>query len=209
MTTPTLLIFTKPPRMGVSKTRLASDLGRTEARRIAMFTAARTMQSIRGLNWPVELHLAPQQACRQRLGPPWPKDWQAIPQGRGTLGDRMARAMQAPPPGPVIFIGTDAPGIRERHLSDAARALRHKGAVFGPAADGGFWLLGLSDRLRDRRVFEDVRWSGPHAMEDVWSNLPEHAHVSLLPQLIDIDTGKDWKLFTNQSPRKADTAWLI
>ena len=199
MTKPTLMIFTKPPRAGVSKTRLADDLGRAEARRIAHFTTARTVRAASGLGWRVQLHIEPPSAVGDTLGGLWPLAFEHVPQVRGNLGDRLSAAMSRAPHGPVIFVGTDTPGLSRRHLRQAERHLRHKGAVFGPAADGGFWLFGLSHSLRAPDVFEDVRWSGPHAMEDVWSNLPDHAHVSLLPQLIDIDTGKDWKMFNYQS----------
>ena len=110
--------------------------------------------------------------------------------------------MQDAPQGPVLFIGTDAPDISRPLLLEASRALRRSGAVFGPARDGGFWLFGLSRDLRDHAVFDNVRWSTPHAMEDVWSNLPVHARVSLLPQLTDIDTGQDWEIYKRQRKRQ-------
>lgn len=201
MTRPTLLIFSKPPRMGLAKTRLADGLGRTEARRIARFTMARTMRAACAFRGAVRLHVEPATAITETLGGLWPAAIPRFAQGSGNLGERLAAAMQAAPPGPVIFIGTDAPDITSAHLHRASKALRHKGAVFGPAADGGFWLFGLSHALRDPSIFADVRWSGPHAMEDVWSHLPGHASVSLLPQLLDIDTAKDWALHRRQHRR--------
>ncbi|MEE2878402.1 MAG: DUF2064 domain-containing protein [Pseudomonadota bacterium] len=198
MTRPTLLIFTKPPRMGLSKTRLAADLGRTEARRIAHYTTAMTMRAARSIGWRVELHVAPRSLADETLGGLWPDTFIRRPQSNGNLGDRLTSGMHQAPHGPVVFIGTDAPGISKQHFAAASRALRHDGAVFGPAEDGGFWLFGISHNLRKNGVFSAVRWSGPHAMEDVWSNLPDHARIKLLPQLIDIDTGKDWKMFKNQ-----------
>lgn len=198
MTKPTLLIFAKPPRMGLSKTRLASDMGRAEARRIARYTLAQTMKAARDTAWRTRLHVEPASSRDETLGGLWRPDVERIAQGRGDLGQRLAAGMMQAPHGPVIFIGADAPGISRALLHDAARALRHKGAVFGPAEDGGFWLFGLSHALRHPSVFDGVRWSTPHAMEDVWSNLPAHASVSLLPQLIDIDIGRDWKLYRKQ-----------
>ncbi len=198
MTRPTLLIFAKPPRMGISKTRLAAGMGRTEARRIARFTLARTMKAARDTAWHTRLHIEPATCQYETLGGVWRSNVERHPQIRGDLGERLAAGMMQAPHGPVIFVGTDSPDINRALLHDAARALRHKGAVFGPAEDGGFWLFGLSQALRDPSVFHDVRWSTPHAMEDVWSNLPPHAHVSLLPQLIDIDTRRDWKLYKKQ-----------
>ena len=199
MTRPTLIILTKPPRIGLSKTRLAADLGRAEARRIARFTLARTMRAARGEAWRTRLHVTPASALYETLGGLWQLHLARYPQGRGGLGERLAQAMREAPRGPVIFIGADAPDMTRSDLLNAAKALRHDGAVFGPALDGGFWLFGLSHRLRDPAIFANVRWSSPHAMEDVWSNLPQSTRVSLLPQRLDIDTGKDWKLFNNQS----------
>ena len=57
-----VLIFAKPPRMGLAKTRLAAGLGRTEARRIAHFTLARTMRAVRSSGLDVALYLAPEYA---------------------------------------------------------------------------------------------------------------------------------------------------
>jgi rSAM/selenodomain-associated transferase 1 len=198
MSRPTLLIFAKTPRIGLSKTRLADDVGRVEARRIARFVLARTMRVVHDPAWQSVLMITPRADLHQTLGGLWPSHVSRKAQGKGDLGDRLIRGMEAAPAGPVIFIGTDTPDINTAHIHEAARALRHDGAVFGPARDGGFWLFGISHRLRDASLFRDVRWSSPHAMEDVWSNLPPHARVSLLPNLIDIDTSRDWELYKRQ-----------
>ncbi|MEM5516827.1 TIGR04282 family arsenosugar biosynthesis glycosyltransferase [Henriciella sp. AS95] len=198
MTRPTLLIFAKPPRIALSKTRLAAGLGGTEARRIARFTLARTMRAARDTAWETRLYVEPYRALDDTLGGLWPPHISRYPQGKGNLGDRLTRAMMEAPHGPIIFVGADAPEMTHTHLRQAATSLRRNGLVFGPADDGGFWLLGLSERLKSPDVFKDVRWSTPHAMEDVWSNLPEHARVTLLPQLIDIDIAEDWKRYKKQ-----------
>ncbi|WP_084391505.1 TIGR04282 family arsenosugar biosynthesis glycosyltransferase [Henriciella pelagia] len=198
MTRPTLIIFAKPPRIGLSKTRLADGLGRSEARRIARFTLARTMRAARDTAWDTRLYVEPALAVGDTLGGLWPPNIAKYPQGHGHLGDRLTRAMLEAPVGPVIFVGADAPDMSHLHLRRAATSLRRNGLVFGPADDGGFWLLGLSQRLKSPEVFKGVRWSTPHAMEDVWSNLPEHARVTLLPQLIDIDIAEDWKRYKKQ-----------
>ncbi|MEQ9314504.1 MAG: DUF2064 domain-containing protein, partial [Henriciella sp.] len=146
----------------------------------------------------VRVYIEPARAIRDTLGGLWPPHIPKFPQAKGDLGERLKQAMLEAPPGPVIFIGADAPAIRPHHLRDAVRALRHKGAVFGPANDGGFWLFGLSHQLRQPEIFDEVRWSTLHAMEDVWSALPDEAHVTLLPQLVDIDTAQDWKTYIKQ-----------
>lgn len=117
----------------------------------------------------------------------WPRDFERIPQSRGALGDRLRAATLGAPQGPVVVIGADAPGLRAGHLRAAFRALARSDAVFGPAEDGGYWLVGLARRRRAPRLFEDVRWSSAHALEDTVRSLPADFKIARLQTLIDID----------------------
>ncbi|RIJ25912.1 glycosyltransferase [Henriciella barbarensis] len=195
MTRPTLLIFTKAPRIGASKTRLASDIGRTEARRMSRRLTAHTISQSEHPAWHTRLMVDPPSLVSATLGGLWPAQVERRPQRGRSLGERLANAMADAPPGPVIFIGTDAPGLHRSMIRQAVCNLGRNAAVFGPASDGGFWLFGVSRELRAPSLFEDVRWSSPHAMEDVWSNLPQETRITLLRQLTDIDTWRDWQLY--------------
>lgn len=189
-----LLIYAKPPRMGLAKTRLARSLGSpTEARRIAMMTLAKTMRAARGGPWTPVLYTAPDSALTESLGGIWPASIERRSQGQGDLTDRLNKGLAEAPPGPVLFIGADAPDISPALIRRAIRALLTHDAVFGPASDGGFWLFGLNKTARTRSPFEPVRWSGPHAMADVRGNLPKRARVAELPTLIDLDEAEDWR----------------
>lgn len=191
-----LLIYAKPPRMGLAKTRLARSLGSpTQARRIAMMTLARTMRAARGGAWTPVLYTAPDSALGDSLGGLWPAGIERRSQGRGDLTQRLDKGLAETPPGPVLFIGADAPDLSPALIRRAIRALQTQDAVFGPASDGGFWLFGLNKTARTRSPFGPVRWSGPHAMADVRANLPGTARIRLLPQLMDIDTADDWALW--------------
>tara|TARA_R110002020_G_scaffold309301_1_gene525137 strand:- start:288618 stop:289217 length:600 start_codon:yes stop_codon:yes gene_type:complete len=192
MTKATLLIYAKPPRMGLAKTRLAAGLGQTEARRVAHMTLARTMQAASAGHWTSLLYTAPDKALGDSISGLWPASLARRSQGHGGLTERLDKGLAEAPPGPVLFIGADAPDLSPALLRAAIRTLQNHDAVFGPARDGGFWLFGLNKGPRTRSPFGKVRWSGPHAMEDVWSNLPPHARVGLLPMLIDIDEADDW-----------------
>lgn len=192
MTKATLLIYAKPPRMGLSKTRLATGLGLTEARRVAHFTLARTMRAALNGYWTSVLYAAPDTAMTDSVGGLWPASLARRSQGHGGLTERLNKGLAEAPPGPVLFIGSDAPDITPALLRNAIRTLQNNDAVFGPARDGGFWLFGLNKGPRTRSPFGTVRWSGPHAMEDVWGHLPPHARVGLLPVLDDIDEADDW-----------------
>jgi glycosyltransferase A (GT-A) superfamily protein (DUF2064 family) len=115
-----------------------------------------------------------------------------IPQGRGDLGARMARVFRARTIGPVIIIGTDCPAMRKSDIAAAFRALGQADAVFGPAEDGGYWLIGLK-RLRGvPHLFDGVRWSSEHALADTRASLPKTWRVAMLRTLSDVDTAAEW-----------------
>lgn len=193
MTNATVLIYAKPPRMGLAKTRLAKGLGQTEARRIAHFTLARTMRAALSGPWTTILYAAPDSALSDSLGGIWPPQLVRCSQGRGGLTERLEHGLSNASPGPVLFIGADAPDLTPALLRQAIQSLKRHDGVFGPARDGGFWLFGINKNARTRSPFGNVRWSGPHAMADVWNNLAAKASVAQLPTLIDIDEAKDWR----------------
>jgi hypothetical protein len=87
-------------------------------------------------------------------------------------------------------VGSDIPGVRAADVAAAFRALDGRAdAVFGPAEDGGYWLVGLGPR-RPRDPFRGVRWSGPHALADTLANC-RGRRVALLRRLRDVDDAAD------------------
>lgn len=188
-----LLIYAKPPRMGLAKTRLAAGGGLTEARRIAHFTLSRTMRAALASGCDTHLYLSPRTALGESLGGLWPAHLPRHDQGPGTLTEKLAKGLSEAPNGPVLFIGTDAPDISPALIRQAVRALARNDAVFGPAEDGGFWLFGLNKCPGLPAIFQNVRWSGPHAMADLKKNLPGNWCVQIMQQLQDIDEQTDWK----------------
>lgn len=202
-----LLIYAKPPRMGLAKTRLARSLGSpTQARRIAMMTLARTMRAAMAGPWTPVLYTAPDRALGESLGGIWPASLDRRSQGHGDLTDRLNKGLTEAPPGPVLFIGADAPDLSPALIRRAIRALHTHDAVFGPATDGGFWLFGLNKTARTRSPFGTVRWSGPHAMADVRGNLPTGSRVAELPTLIDLDEAEDWRSWSGERIKRASEA---
>lgn len=106
-------------------------------------------------------------------------------QGEGDLGERMHRLL-AEGPRQSLLIGSDIPGIRPRHLAAAFRKLAGADAVFGPAADGGFWLVGISKPNR-LKPFRSVRWSSRYALTDTLENF-RGLRVAFAAELADVDT---------------------
>lgn len=196
-----VLIFAKPPLIGLSKTRLARTLGKAQARRIARMTMAKTLREVSGVSrWKTVLYTTPDIYLPCGFGGLWPPHLERRSQGTGDLTARLDKGLAEAPNGQVLFIGADAPDITRGLVWQAFETLKTHDAVFGPASDGGFWLFGMHKRARTASPFGNgVRWSGPHAMADVRANLGPSARVAELPTLIDIDEADDWRAWRGMS----------
>jgi rSAM/selenodomain-associated transferase 1 len=179
----------KVPTAGRVKTRLARTLGVTTATRFARHAATSVLTRVaHDAAWHATVAVAPDSGIAWRI---WPRNIARVPQGHGDLGRRMQRVMDRTARGPVVIIGTDVPGIRTAQIREAFRLLGRHDAVFGPATDGGYWLIGLRRRPRVPRAFAAVRWSGPHALADTLANL-NSCSVARVATLSDVDTADDF-----------------
>jgi hypothetical protein len=188
---PQLIIMAKTPLIGAVKTRLARDVGGVEALRFFRTAAQSLIRRVgRDPRWRTAIAASPDRAVHARGI--WPEDIPRIGQGEGDLGHRMGRLFRDLPPGPVVIIGADIPGIERHHIAEAFAALGNHDAAIGPAEDGGYWLIGLKRRPRVAEIFHGVRWSSEHAMKDTLKNIRgQNMSVATLPRLPDIDTGAD------------------
>lgn len=170
------------------KTRLGRGIGTARAASFYRHTTATVVARLGAdPRWRTVLAVAPNAALASRA---WPSFFDRVGQGVGNLGARLERVMDGLPPGPVVIVGTDIPEIRPDHIAGAIKRLGQADAVFGPAPDGGYWLVGLKRRPRVPRAFRKVRWSSEHALSDTRANL-SGLHVGLLVELADIDEPKD------------------
>lgn len=186
-----LVLFVRAPQRGVGKRRLARDIGDGAALR---FERAMLGLLVRRLGhdrrWRLRLAVTPDRAVhRRRL---WPRGVPLTPQGEGDLGRRMRRALSECPPGPAVLVGSDLPDLAARHVAAAFRLLGRHDLVFGPAADGGFWLVGARRTPRLPPLFGAVRWSGPEALADALATLPPGVSVGFAARLEDVDDGAAW-----------------
>ena len=193
--TPNLVVFARAPRRGAVKRRLAADIGADAALAFYRRTLDDVLRRLgRDPRWRTWLAVTPDgDAARPGLWPSVP-GVRLIAQGGGDLGDRMARPLHALPPGPVVIVGTDIPDIAPRHVVDAFAALGTNDMVFGPAADGGYWLVGARRRPRvPPNLFRDVRWSTEHALADTLAGLPRGYRAAMLETLDDVDDGAAYR----------------
>ncbi len=175
-----LVIIARRPAYGVGKRRLAAEGGDLLALRFQRFAFAALMRRLgRDPRWTTWAGISPDRPSA------WAAPARTLPQGRGDLGRRMGRVVRALPPGPAVLIGTDTPAVAAADIAQAFRSLGAADAVFGPALDGGYWLIGLSRRT-GRLPFAGVRWSTAHAMADTAANL-RGRRVRVLRALEDVD----------------------
>jgi glycosyltransferase A (GT-A) superfamily protein (DUF2064 family) len=102
---------------------------------------------------------------------------------------RMDRAFHRFSRARVALMGCDIPDAGPQDALAAFRALGIADAAFGPAADGGYWLVAMSPR-RPARPFAAVRWSTENALADTLANFAGR-RVALLRTLHDVDTAED------------------
>jgi uncharacterized protein len=179
------IVFARAPRLGTVKRRLARDIGARAALRFHAEALNRLVRALaRDRRFAMVVALTPDR-IRLRL----PAGVRLVPQGRGDLGQRMERVFRRFPRRRVALVGCDIPDVDASDLRAAFRALGRAQAVFGPAEDGGYWLVGMGPR-RPARPFAAVRWSTPHALADTRRNFAGRPSL-LLRTLRDVDTGAD------------------
>jgi len=189
-----IAVFAKAPVAGRVKTRLAPLLGEERAARLHARLVQRALRTAfeAGLG-DVELWCAPDEShaffgeCRTRFGPVLQRQ-----EGRD-LGERMRHALEcATARGErVLLIGSDCPAITAAHLVEAAAALSAHDAVFTPAEDGGYVLVGLARALP--HVFQDVAWGSDAVMASTRERLvAAGARWHEMPPLWDVDRPDDY-----------------
>jgi rSAM/selenodomain-associated transferase 1 len=187
-----LVLFVRAPALGVGKRRLAREIGDVAALRFERLMIARLLRRLAAdRRWHLRIAVTPDRARHRARR--WHRKVEAVGQGRGDLGVRMRRALFACPPGLIVLVGADIPGLDARHVSAAFRLLGKHELVFGPAEDGGFWLVGAGRARHLPHLFERVRWSGPFALADTLGGLPRSVTVGFAERLEDIDDGEAFR----------------
>jgi hypothetical protein len=184
-----LVVFVRAPLSGTVKRRLAAGIGAPAARRFYLDTTRAVIGRLANdARWTTWLAVTPDRFARR--GRFWPSGARRFAQGRGDLGERMTRALMRFGGAPTVIVGSDIPDLSARHVAAAFAALGRAETVFGPAGDGGYWLVGCRVPSLMRRLFGCVRWSGPHALADTLANV-EGRRVALLDVLDDVDDAAD------------------
>ncbi len=190
-----LIVFTRYPIPGQTKTRLIPALGAVGASNLHRQMTEHTLAQVRQLRADgvaIEIHYAGAETDRELA------DWLGADlvyrsQGDGDLGERMVlsieTALQAGHDR-VIIIGTDCPGLNPEILQLAFQQLRDRDLMLGPAIDGGYYLIGMQRFIPE--LFVGISW-GTSAVRQQTIEIATKLGLSLgdLPLLADIDRPED------------------
>ncbi len=187
-----LIVFVKAPRPGLVKTRLASSIGPEQAANAYRQLAEQLFQNLAPLAG-VDLRFTPDDA-RSEIEPWLRPGWTLSPQGEGGLGERLNNAfLSAFQAGcdQVAIVGSDCPDVTGGDISAAWEKLGSHDAVFGPATDGGYWLVAL--RAPAPPLFDEIEWSTDRVLaQSLAAACNSHLSATLLEEKTDIDTLEEW-----------------
>ncbi len=191
-----LLLLAKAPVAGVVKTRLCPPATPAQAATIAAAALADTIDALSTKPWTRRMIVLDGQY-------PVPAGWHVIPQRGHGLAQRLAHAYAdtALPDTASLLVGMDTPQLTTSLLVAAASTLDDGAdAVFGPAADGGWWTLGLRDPSHAAALAE-VPMSSPDTGARTLAGLRRRGlAVAMLPTLRDVDTVADAHAVAAQCP---------
>jgi rSAM/selenodomain-associated transferase 2/rSAM/selenodomain-associated transferase 1 len=190
-----LIVFTRYPEPGATKTRLIPLLGPEGAAHLQRRMTAQVVATARTLaqHRPVAIDVRFEGGNRSLM-----KEWLGAavsyrPQGAGDLGERMKRASDEALRGDaesLVIVGSDCPGLTARLLAQAFDELRSKDLVLGPAQDGGYYLIGVRRVVSE--FFTDMRWGTGEVLERTLRVADELAlPTAQLVPLNDVDRPED------------------
>lgn len=186
-----LIVFLRAPEIGKVKSRLAATLGDQAALEIYKELSAITMHLAEQVDMPVYIYYEGDfNLLLKNPGFHYRK------QRTGNLGDRIEHAINEVllKHHKAIIIGSDCPGLSHHDLIDTSKLLDTHDYVFGPAEDGGFYLMGC--RSLHHEIFKGIPWGTGSVLASALLAVRQHEKTySLLRKLQDIDTGQDWKRY--------------
>ncbi len=187
-----LILFTRLPQPGTTKTRMIPHLGTEGAAQLQKQMTEHTVRQARKTGVPIEIRYTggSEQQMREWLG----GDLDYAEQGDGDLGERMRRTFEehfSTGAERLVIVGSDCPSNGWKNMQEAFRALENTDCVLGPASDGGYYLIGLSRAGAETQpLFEGIDWGGSDVFEQT---MKAAAGLSIhqLQMLHDVDLPED------------------
>jgi len=204
MSSDRIIVFTRYPTPGTTKTRLIPALGPEGAAALQreMTEYVISVANNRDEIFPVDVEVR-FEGGHSALMEAWlGSDLSYVPQGDGDLGERMCRAFTDSFESDcwrTILVGSDCPQLTSEALRTAFLRLTETDAVIGPASDGGYYLIGLRRPkfgCMYRRLFHGPAWGSKTVYRTTLELMQKfNLSVSLLPVLSDVDEPEDLNLW--------------
>ena len=188
---------------GRCKTRLSRDIGKINSAKIQSvmtkhtISVVKSLQKIKLIDISIAISGLGEKNCRR-----WSKELGIKKfnlQGKGCLGEKMKRQIiinqkfcKQNKIKNIIFIGTDLPDLCHLDLLNTIEELKKNDLVLGPSNDGGYWLIGLSEKIISKHLhlpFINIRWSKENVLQNTIDNFASiKLKYKFLDRKIDIDT---------------------
>ena len=188
---------------GRCKTRLSKDIGKSNSAKIQSvitkhtISVAKSLQKTKLIDISIAISGLGEKNCRR-----WSKQLgikRFNLQGEGCLGEKMKRQIIMNKKfctqnkiKNIIFIGTDLPDLCHQDLLNTQRKLQHNDLILGPSNDGGYWLIGLSEKIMSSHLylpFINIRWGTKNVLQKTIDNFASiNLKYEFLDKKIDIDT---------------------
>ncbi len=188
---------------GRCKTRLSKDIGKINSAKIQSvitkhtISVAKSLQKTKLIDISIAISGLGKKNCRR-----WSKQLgikRFNLQGKGCLGEKMKRQIIINKKfctqnkiKNIIFIGTDLPDLCHQDLLNTQRKLQHNDLILGPSNDGGYWLIGLSEKIMSSHLylpFIDIKWGTENVLQKTIDNFASiKLKYEFLNKKIDIDT---------------------
>jgi uncharacterized protein len=199
VSTDRLIIFTRYPQPGKTKTRLIPALGAEGAATLQRQMTEHTLTQVKNLPSSItsEIWFADAPSEQEKMQVWLGNEWIYHPQPEGDLGDRLITATQtAFTTGAerVIIIGTDCPGLTTDRLIQAFQTLQTHDLIIGDATDGGYYLIGIQKPIPE--LFQNITW-GTAQVRSQTVTIAQNLGLTIahLPPLSDIDYPEDLPLW--------------
>ena len=186
-----LIVFVKNVELGRVKTRLAATIGDDAALLIYKTLLSITREAVQGVD--PDLHIYYSNYIEKNK---WVNSKSFVQCGNN-LGEKMYNAFTT---GfeqnyeELVLIGSDLPTLSKSILSNAFQQLRNTEVVFGPAQDGGYYLIGMTKMYAS--IFQNKSWSTSTLLNETLAELKSHnLNIGILETLNDIDTFEDLEQF--------------
>lgn len=187
MTKALIIVFVKNIKLGKVKTRLAKTIGNQGAYEVYSELVKITEKATENLSIDKRIYFSD-----AVIDSKWENHYKAIQKGEN-LGERMKNAFKKGFEDgyeKIVLIGSDLPDINSNHIENGLQALKTNNVVFGPAIDGGYYLVGMT-KLHEF-IFNNKPWSQSNLLEITSEELKQNnISFTLLKPLNDIDTFED------------------